>query len=145
MGLTYYPAPCCERRAADNGDTTVATIGLVRNERSRSLSREDQGGCCQVPRCISCCHRCCLCFHRRRGCLLFAGWLLRRCLRLLSSRLCLCLSTRNLGLLRPHCLLSAGASPPICLLFARIAPADAIVIDFGIKLKLWPCEIAFQS
>ena len=50
MELTYYPAPCCKRRAADNGDTTVATIGLVRNERSRSLSREDQGGCCQVPR-----------------------------------------------------------------------------------------------
>jgi hypothetical protein len=37
------------RRAADNGDTNVAAIGAVRNERGRSLSREDQGGRRQVP------------------------------------------------------------------------------------------------
>ena len=37
------------RRAADDGDTTVAAIGVVRNERGRSLSREDQGGRRQVP------------------------------------------------------------------------------------------------
>ncbi len=30
-------------RAADDGDATVATIGVVRNEHGRSLSREDQG------------------------------------------------------------------------------------------------------
>ena len=45
----YYPTPRRERRAADDGDTTVAAIGVVRNERGRSLSREDQGGCRQVP------------------------------------------------------------------------------------------------
>ena len=43
-------------------------------------------------------------------------WLSRRCLHLSSSRLCL--STRNLGLSRPRCLMSAGASPTVCLLFA---------------------------
>ena len=37
------------RCAANDGDTTVAAIGVVRNERGRSLSREDQGGRHQVP------------------------------------------------------------------------------------------------
>ncbi len=41
-----------------------------------------------------------------------------RWLRLSSSRLCLRLSTRNLGLSRPCHLLSAGTSPPVCILFA---------------------------
>ncbi len=49
MELINYPTPRRERRAADNGDTNVATIGIVRNERSRSLSREDLGGRRQVP------------------------------------------------------------------------------------------------
>ncbi len=44
MELINYPTPRRERRAADNGDNTVAAIGVVRNERGRSLSREDQGG-----------------------------------------------------------------------------------------------------
>jgi hypothetical protein len=49
MELTYYPAPCRKRRAADNGDTAVAAIGVIRNERGPSLSRKGQGGCRQVP------------------------------------------------------------------------------------------------
>ena len=49
MELINYPTPRRERRAADNGDTTVAAIGVVRNERGRSLSPEDQGGRRQVP------------------------------------------------------------------------------------------------
>ncbi len=49
MELINYPTPHRKRCAADNGDTTVAAIGVVRNERSRSLSREDQGGRRQVP------------------------------------------------------------------------------------------------
>ncbi len=48
MELIYYPAPRRERRAANDGDTAVAAIGLVRNERGRSLSREGQGGRRQV-------------------------------------------------------------------------------------------------
>ncbi len=48
MELIYYPAPRRERRAADDGDTAVAAIGVVRNERGRSLSREGQGGRRQV-------------------------------------------------------------------------------------------------
>ncbi len=42
--------PCCPcprdrflKRAADDSDAAVATIGVVRNEHGRSLSREDQG------------------------------------------------------------------------------------------------------
>jgi hypothetical protein len=27
----------------------------------------------------------------------------------------------------------------------RIAPADAVVIDFGAKIKLWRCEITFEA
>ena len=61
------------------------------------------------------CHRC-FCHHH--GCLLFTGWLSCRCLRLLSSGLCLRLSTRNLSLSMPCCLLSADASPFVCLLFS---------------------------
>ncbi len=39
------PRPCDRflERAADDGDIAVTTIGIVRNEHSRSLSREDQG------------------------------------------------------------------------------------------------------
>jgi hypothetical protein len=48
MELIYYPAPCHERHATNDGDTAVAAIGIVRNERGRSLSREGQGGRCQV-------------------------------------------------------------------------------------------------
>ena len=49
MELINYPTPHRERRAADDGDTAVAAIGVVRNERGRSLSRKDQSGCRQVP------------------------------------------------------------------------------------------------
>ena len=49
MELLNYPTPRHERRAADNGDSDVAAIGVVRNERGRSLSHEDQGSRCQVP------------------------------------------------------------------------------------------------
>ncbi len=49
MELIYYPAPRRERRSADDDDTPVAAIGVVRNERSHSLSREGQGGRRQVP------------------------------------------------------------------------------------------------
>ena len=49
MELINYPTPRRERRAADNVDNTVVAIGVVRNERGRSLSREDQGGRHQVP------------------------------------------------------------------------------------------------
>ena len=49
MELINYPTSRRERRAADNGDTDVAAIGVVRNEHGQSLSREDQGGRRQVP------------------------------------------------------------------------------------------------
>jgi hypothetical protein len=49
MELIYYPAPHRERRAADNSNTAVAAIGVVRNERGHSLSREGQGSRRQVP------------------------------------------------------------------------------------------------
>ncbi len=49
MELIYYPTPHRERCAADDSDTAVAAIGVVRNERGRSLSREGQGGRRQVP------------------------------------------------------------------------------------------------
>jgi hypothetical protein len=49
MELIYYLAPHCERHAADDGDTAVAAISVVRNERGLSLSREGQGSCRQVP------------------------------------------------------------------------------------------------
>ncbi len=48
MELIYYPAPRRKRCAANNGDTTVAAIGIVRNERGRSLSCEGQGSRRQV-------------------------------------------------------------------------------------------------
>jgi len=44
-----YPTPHRKRRAANNCDTAVAAIGVVRNERGRSLSHEDQGSRRQVP------------------------------------------------------------------------------------------------
>jgi hypothetical protein len=28
---------------------------------------------------------------------------------------------------------------------SRIVPADAMVIDFGVKIKLWRCEIAVSK
>ncbi len=49
MKLIYFPAPRRKRRTAEDGDTAVAAIGVVRNERGRSLSHEGQGGCRQVP------------------------------------------------------------------------------------------------
>ena len=49
MELINDRTPRRERCAADNGDTDVAAIGVVRNERGRSLSREDQGSRRQVP------------------------------------------------------------------------------------------------
>jgi hypothetical protein len=49
MELIYYPAPRRERHSADDGDTAVVAIGVVRNERGHSLSREGQGGRRQVP------------------------------------------------------------------------------------------------
>ena len=48
MELIKYPTPHHKRRAADNGNTAVAIIGIICNERSRSLSRKDQGSCHQV-------------------------------------------------------------------------------------------------
>jgi hypothetical protein len=48
MELINYPTPRRKRRAANNGDTDVAAIGIICNEHGRSLSREDQGGCRQV-------------------------------------------------------------------------------------------------
>ena len=36
-------------------------------------------------------------------------------------------------------------TPPSGKYSPRIAPADAMVIDFGVKIELWGCEIAFQS
>ena len=49
MESINYPTPRHERRAADNNDTDVAAIGIIHNERGRSLSRKDQGGRRQVP------------------------------------------------------------------------------------------------
>jgi hypothetical protein len=49
MELIYYPAPRRERCSADDGDTAVAAIGVVRKEHGRSLSHEGQGGCHQFP------------------------------------------------------------------------------------------------
>ncbi len=49
MESIYYPAPRRERCSADDGDTAVAAISVVRNERGRSLSRKGQGGRRQVP------------------------------------------------------------------------------------------------
>ncbi len=48
MELIHYPAPRRERRAANDGNTAVAAIGVIRNERHRSLSRKDQGSRCQI-------------------------------------------------------------------------------------------------
>jgi hypothetical protein len=49
MELIFYPAPHREIRSANDSDTAVAAIGVIRNERGRSLSREGQGGRRQVP------------------------------------------------------------------------------------------------
>ncbi len=49
MELIYYPAPRHKRRSADDGDTAVAAIGVVRKEHVRGLSHEGQGGRRQVP------------------------------------------------------------------------------------------------
>ncbi len=49
MELSYYPALRREGRSANDGNTAVATIGVIRKEHGRSLSREGQGGCRQVP------------------------------------------------------------------------------------------------
>ncbi len=49
MKLIYYPTTRRERRAADNGTTAVAAIGVIRNERGCSLSHKGQGGRRQVP------------------------------------------------------------------------------------------------
>ena len=49
MELINYPTPRHERRAANDGDTAVAAIGVICNERGRSLSPEDQNGRRQVP------------------------------------------------------------------------------------------------
>jgi hypothetical protein len=49
MELINYPTPHRKRRAANDGDTAVAAISVIRNERGLSLSREDQGGRRQVP------------------------------------------------------------------------------------------------
>ncbi len=49
MELIYHPAPHRKRRSADDGNTAVATFGVVCNERGRSLSRKGQGSCHQVP------------------------------------------------------------------------------------------------
>jgi hypothetical protein len=56
MELINYPIPRRKRRAANDGDTAVAAISIVHNERGRSLI-------CPVS--------------RRRGSLSFDGWLLR--------------------------------------------------------------------
>ena len=48
MELIYYPAPRRKRRAADDGDTAVAAIGVIHIERGRSLSHKGQWGCRQV-------------------------------------------------------------------------------------------------
>jgi hypothetical protein len=79
MELIYYPAPHCKRRAADDSNTAVAAIGIIRNERGAAsaararavAAKSGDGG-----------------------------------------------ARRNLGLSRPRRLLSAGASPPVCLSFA---------------------------
>jgi hypothetical protein len=48
MELTYYPATRRKRCSANDGDTAVATIGIIHNEHGHSLSREGQGGRRQV-------------------------------------------------------------------------------------------------
>jgi hypothetical protein len=35
--------------------------------------------------------------------------------------------------------------PPSGEYSTRIAPADAMVINFSVKIELWRCEIAFRS
>jgi len=47
--MELIPTPRRKRCAADDGNTAVAANGVIRNEHGRSLSREDQGGCHQVP------------------------------------------------------------------------------------------------
>ena len=49
MELINYPTPRRKRHATDDGDTAVAAIGVIHNERDHSLIREDQGGRHQVP------------------------------------------------------------------------------------------------
>jgi hypothetical protein len=48
MELIYYPAPRHKRRSADDGDTAVAAIGVIRKEHGRRLSPKGQGGRPQV-------------------------------------------------------------------------------------------------
>jgi hypothetical protein len=36
-------------------------------------------------------------------------------------------------------------TPPLGKYSPPIAPADAMVINFGVKIELWRCEIAFRS
>jgi hypothetical protein len=33
--------------------------------------------------------------------------------------------------------------PPSSEYLSRIVPADAMVIDFGVKIEMWRCEIAY--
>ena len=92
------------------------------------------------------------CHHRRFCCrcgrFSFDGWLSRCCLRISSSRLCLCLYMRNLGLLRPCRLLSTGASPPICLLFAvwlshRLVPPPCVTFCRAAAARIHPRPLLF--
>ncbi len=83
MELIYYPAPHCKRCTANNNDTAVAAIGVIRNERGAASAARARAVAAKS---------------RDGG------------------------ARRNLGLLRPRCLLSAGASPPVCLSFAGWLP-----------------------
>ncbi len=79
MELIYYPAPCHERRSANDGNTAVAASALsAKSTAAASAARATA-----------------VAAKSRDG-----G---ARC---------------NLGLSRPRRLLSAGASPPVCLSFA---------------------------
>jgi hypothetical protein len=49
MELINNPTLRRKRRTANDGNTAFGAIGIVRNERGRSLSREDQGSRRQVP------------------------------------------------------------------------------------------------
>jgi hypothetical protein len=79
MELIYYPAPHRERCAANNSNSAVAAIGVVRNERGAASAARARAVAAKS---------------RDGG------------------------ARRNLGLSRPRRLLSAGASPPVCLSFA---------------------------
>ncbi len=49
MELIYLPASRRKRCPADNGDTAVATISVIRNVCGCSRCRDDQGSRRQVP------------------------------------------------------------------------------------------------